>query len=190
MTFVYTACADVCPAAGAVVAQVLRKVGPGVELYAITVDPEGDNAPRARAFLQRVGAAGLPVHFLLGTRRQLAPVWTRYGIVPVAMSPREAAVAARAAQLRAESGATDPIGPPPGHLAEALAKQAPALRDPYPDPADGRYRGRLRHDDVLFEHSAYVLLVDKHGRQRVGFPFEQVDPALLEHDLRTLRAEP
>ena len=38
-----------------------------------------------------------------------------------------------------------------------------------------------------FEHSAYVLLIDPQGEQRVGFPFEQLDPALLARDIRLLR---
>jgi protein SCO1 len=34
------------------------------------------------------------------------------------------------------------------------------------------------------EHSAYVVLVDGEGRQRVGFPGSQLTPEDLEHDLR------
>jgi protein SCO1 len=34
------------------------------------------------------------------------------------------------------------------------------------------------------EHSAYVVLVDRHSRQRVGFPGSQLTPEDLEHDLR------
>jgi hypothetical protein len=40
-----------------------------------------------------------------------------------------------------------------------------------------------------FEHSAYVLLIDKHGVQRVGIPFEQLDAASLAADIRALQAE-
>jgi protein SCO1/2 len=36
------------------------------------------------------------------------------------------------------------------------------------------------------EHSAYVVLVDPRGRQRVGFPFAQLTEAGLAHDLRRL----
>ena len=34
-----------------------------------------------------------------------------------------------------------------------------------------------------------MLLIDKQGEQRVGFPFEQLDPDLLEQDIRLLRNE-
>jgi protein SCO1 len=36
------------------------------------------------------------------------------------------------------------------------------------------------------EHSAYVVLVDARGRQRVGFPFAHLTQAGLEHDLGRL----
>jgi protein SCO1/2 len=45
-------------------------------------------------------------------------------------------------------------------------------------------------DDSAFEHSAYVLLLDKHGRQRISFPTDQLTPAALAHDIRKLQAEP
>lgn len=38
-----------------------------------------------------------------------------------------------------------------------------------------------------FEHSAYVLLVDAAGRQRVGHPIGRLTPEGLAHDLRRLR---
>ena len=40
-----------------------------------------------------------------------------------------------------------------------------------------------------FEHSAYVLLIDKRGRQRIGFPVDQLTPEGLVHDIRKLEAE-
>jgi protein SCO1/2 len=39
-----------------------------------------------------------------------------------------------------------------------------------------------------FDHSAYVLLIDRRGRQRVGWPVERLFPEGLAHDLRTLGA--
>lgn len=41
-----------------------------------------------------------------------------------------------------------------------------------------------------FEHSVYVLLIDKRGRQRISFPVEQLTPEGLAHDVRKLEAEP
>jgi protein SCO1/2 len=40
-----------------------------------------------------------------------------------------------------------------------------------------------------FEHSAYVVLIDGRGRQRVGFPVQQLVPEDLAHDIRRLQAE-
>jgi protein SCO1 len=41
-----------------------------------------------------------------------------------------------------------------------------------------------------FEHSAYVLLIDKQGRQRISFPTDQLTPEGLAHDIKVLEAEP
>ena len=38
-------------------------------------------------------------------------------------------------------------------------------------------------------HSAYVLLIDKRGRQRVAFPASELTPEGLAHDLKVLQAE-
>ena len=47
----------------------------------------------------------------------------------------------------------------------------------------------IQHQTDRFDHSAYVLLVDSLGRQRVGFPFSQLTTDDLSHDLRLLEAE-
>jgi protein SCO1 len=47
----------------------------------------------------------------------------------------------------------------------------------------------IRPQGEDFEHSAYVLLIDKRGRQRIGFPVEQLTPEGLAHDIRRLQAE-
>jgi protein SCO1/2 len=38
-------------------------------------------------------------------------------------------------------------------------------------------------------HSAYVLVIDKRGRQRVAFPASEVTPEGLAHDVKALQAE-
>jgi protein SCO1/2 len=43
---------------------------------------------------------------------------------------------------------------------------------------------------VLFEHSAYVMLIDKRGVQRLGIPYERLDPDRLAQDLQVLLDEP
>lgn len=39
------------------------------------------------------------------------------------------------------------------------------------------------------DHSAYVVLVDGRGRQRIGFPSQELTPEGLAHDIRMLGAE-
>jgi protein SCO1/2 len=47
----------------------------------------------------------------------------------------------------------------------------------------------IRPQGAGFEHSAYVLLIDRRGRQRIGFPVAQLTPEGLAHDIRRLQAE-
>jgi protein SCO1/2 len=47
----------------------------------------------------------------------------------------------------------------------------------------------IRPQGQGFEHSAYVLLIDKRGRQRIGFPVDQLTPEGLAHDIRKLESE-
>jgi protein SCO1/2 len=49
------------------------------------------------------------------------------------------------------------------------------------------YGIRPQGDD--FDHSAYVLLIDRRGRQRIGFPVQRLTPEGLAHDIRRLQAE-
>jgi protein SCO1 len=186
LTFLYSTCWDLCPAQAAEIARAVGEVGDGVVVYGVSVDPVGDTQERVRRWLADRGLAGGPVRFLIGAREELAPVWAAYGIVPIGATPQEAAAAAVTTdQFRAQSGGGGeaPYAPP-------VRPPSEAARDPYPDTGDLSFRGRARHAAGLdFEHSAYVMLIDKRGVQRVGFPFEQLDSELLAHDLRVLRDE-
>jgi protein SCO1 len=44
----------------------------------------------------------------------------------------------------------------------------------------------IRPQGAGFEHSAYVLLIDRRGRQRVSFPIAQLTDSALAHDIRKL----
>ena len=176
VTFIYTGCRDLCPRQAAEIKEAVVAAGGGVQVYAITVDPENDTPARARAWLERMGVAGGPVHILLGSRRELAPVWERFGIVPLAP----------------ERGEAGPVSDDDRERLEALAERPapPAAYEQYPALGDGSFRGRPRHMAGLdFEHSAYALLIDERGRQRVGFPYEQITSELLLTDFRVLKAE-
>jgi protein SCO1/2 len=47
----------------------------------------------------------------------------------------------------------------------------------------------IRPQGEAFDHSAYVLLIDRRGRQRIGFPVARLTPEALAHDIRRLQAE-
>jgi protein SCO1 len=55
---------------------------------------------------------------------------------------------------------------------------------------------RVWHDYAIqpvtpkVDHSTFVLLIDKRGLERVGFPADQLTPEGLAHDIRVLEAEP
>jgi protein SCO1 len=187
LTFLYSTCRDLCPAQAADIVGAIGKLGPlagGVLVYGVSVDPVGDTPARARAFLKKYGVYGGPVHFLVGSRAALRPVWRAYGIVPVNATPEEARAAAISYDRLQRSGGKSRAYRPPERGAPGAAQE------PYPDANDLRFRGRARHhagDD--FEHSAYVMLIDKRGIQRVGIPFEQLTPRSLATDLRRLLTE-
>jgi protein SCO1/2 len=46
----------------------------------------------------------------------------------------------------------------------------------------------IRPQERGLEHTAYVVLLDRTGRQRIGFPADKLTPEGLAHDLRQLRA--
>jgi protein SCO1 len=47
----------------------------------------------------------------------------------------------------------------------------------------------IRPQTRAFEHTVYVLLIGKDGRQRVGFPLGELTPEGLTHDVKVLQAE-
>jgi protein SCO1/2 len=100
----------------------LDRLGRDVPALLVSVDPRNDTPARARRFLLEQHVTGR-MRFVLGSERELAPVWRGYGIAP--------------------------------------------------------QRGAL-------DHSAYVVVVDRAGLQRIGFPHSQLTPEDLEHDLRRL----
>jgi protein SCO1/2 len=56
------------------------------------------------------------------------------------------------------------------------------------EPVWRAYGVRPQGED--FDHSAYVLLIDRRGRQRIGFPVDQLTSEGLAHDVRRLEREP
>jgi protein SCO1 len=188
VTFLFSTCHDLCPAEASLIGTAMERVGRGVLAYSISVDPASDTPARAKAFIERRGLDPKTFKFLLGTHDELAPVWRAYGIAPLNATHEEAIAAAEATDrfLAAVDNR-----PPQGEYQPPEREAPDAAEDPYPDPADLSYRGRSRHRQGLdFEHSAYVMLIDKHGRQRVGIPFEQLDVDGLVADFEALLREP
>lgn len=82
VTFVYTHCPDVCPLIVSNLAAVQRQLGARagrLQIVAVTVDPKNDTAGAVRKFLVERDAAGR-MDYLIGTRRQLLPVWKAWGV--------------------------------------------------------------------------------------------------------------
>lgn len=81
ITFLDSHCRQECPIAGRELAAVQRQLGRHSPLIVvvISVDPSQDTPGSARAFMREAGLRGT-WYWLFGTRRQLAPVWIKYGI--------------------------------------------------------------------------------------------------------------
>lgn len=84
ITFLYTACPDVCPVIGQVIKSAIDNLGARgarLNVIAVSVDPRGDTPRAVRGWLTR---QRLPRTFRygVGTRAELAPVWKAYFATP------------------------------------------------------------------------------------------------------------
>lgn len=131
LSFMYSHCRDTCPLMATEIRGALDTLpdnGHNVPVLAITVDPIHDSAASAHAFITREQMTGR-MRFLLGSYRELGPIYKRYAIQP-------------------EFNAT----------------------------------GR----EYSHGHSSFVILIDRRGFQRVGFPAGQLVPEDLAHDIKVL----
>jgi len=130
VTPTYTTCDESCPIAVQQVRGALDDLEAGdrerVRAFALSADPDNDTPENAQAFLLKRRVRGY-LDYLLGTRRELQPVWREYGFAPQ----------------------TD-----------------------------------------TQEHNSYIVLLDRAGRQRVGFPLQYVTPEALTHDIELLLRSP
>jgi protein SCO1/2 len=81
VTFMYSTCEDTCPAIAAQIATGLEELGRNVPTMLISVDPKNDTPENAQRFLNKNRLRGR-AQFVLGTQRQLAPIWRAYSILP------------------------------------------------------------------------------------------------------------
>ncbi|HEY7893022.1 MAG TPA: SCO family protein [Solirubrobacteraceae bacterium] len=82
LTFIYDHCPDTCPLIVDHLRQALAQLGPRaheIQVVAVSVDPKGDTPKTVNAFLARHGMTGR-MEYLIGSRKELAPVWKAYGI--------------------------------------------------------------------------------------------------------------
>ena len=85
VTFLYTHCDDTCPAQAQTVRGAFDDLGTDVPAIAVSVDPAHDTEHSARAFLGEQRALGR-IHFVLGTRAQLRPLWKGFYVAPQRVS--------------------------------------------------------------------------------------------------------
>ena len=81
VTFLYTSCEDTCPAQAQTIRGALDELGEDLPALAVAVDPPRDTAESARAFLAEQRVTGR-LDFVLGSSRQLRPVWNGFYIAP------------------------------------------------------------------------------------------------------------
>ena len=124
-TFLYSHCKDTCPVEARLIAEAVQELRRPVAVLAFSVDPARDTGASVHAFMRRERISA-PIRWVLGTERQLQPIWKGYAILP------------------------------------------------------------QRADE---EHMARIVLIDKRGFQRVGYPFDQTTPGRIAHDMRMLEQE-
>lgn len=142
--FMYSHCQDFCPLQAQQIRAALDELGHDVPVLALSMDPANDTPTSVRAFEARNGMLGR-MHFLLGSRAQLIPIWAQYGVVPqTALSQHSSRV------LVLDRDGREVVSfPPDGLTPEGLAhdiRRVEATRSrggPAPSSAPGAV---LRHD--------------------------------------------
>jgi protein SCO1 len=81
VAFLYTHCPDVCPLIAQNLNAALARAG-DLRVVAVSVDPKGDTPGAVRAYARshRLRPA---FHYLIGSRRQLQPVWRSWHVATV-----------------------------------------------------------------------------------------------------------
>jgi protein SCO1/2 len=82
LTFIYDHCPDTCPLIVGNLHASLLQLGPRaskLQIVAVSVDPRGDTPKTVKRFLALHDMTGR-MEYLIGTKRELAPVWRKWGI--------------------------------------------------------------------------------------------------------------
>jgi protein SCO1/2 len=92
VTFLDSQCREACPLIAGHVGRALDRLGAEnrsrIAALAITTDPAEDTPASAAAFLRRYGAQG-QLRYLLGSERELRPVWRAFAVLPSADTGRD-----------------------------------------------------------------------------------------------------
>ncbi|MGH3040457.1 MAG: SCO family protein [Gaiellaceae bacterium] len=84
LTFLESKCKEACPIIASQLARGIERLTPDererVVAIAISTHPADDTPTNVRAFLRAQGADG-KLHYLLGSERELRPVWTRFNVL-------------------------------------------------------------------------------------------------------------
>ena len=82
LTFIYDHCPDVCPLIVSNLHNALAQLGgqaAKAQVVAVSVDPRGDTPRTVKAFLRAHEMTGR-MEYLIGSKKQLIPVWKAWGI--------------------------------------------------------------------------------------------------------------
>jgi len=82
VTFLYSHCPDVCPLIASNLRVAQNLMGPAAakaQIIAVSVDPRGDTPKTVAAFLATHAVTGR-MQYLIGSARQLASVWSAWGV--------------------------------------------------------------------------------------------------------------
>ncbi len=136
LTFLYTACPDICPVVTAHLRDAHEMLGGDaqeVAIIAVSIDPERDSVEQAYDYSERWRMAD-KWSFLVGEEADLGPVWAAYYVDPAKVGP--------AAARETPHDESEPSGG-----VTALAKDIAA-------------------DAYTVDHSAPVYLIDRQGLLR------------------------
>ena len=156
LTFLYTACPDICP----IVANHLRDVhsllgeeADDVGIVVISIDPARDTVQAAHEYSEKWGMLDNWA-YLVGDREQLSSVWKAYFVDPIVGDASHTAVTGAAPTATATRGGVNDF------LRETI-------------------------EQYTISHSAPVYLIDRERVMRVLFTLP-LDPEEIVHDIRKL----
>ena len=80
-TFLYSHCKDTCPVEARLISSAVQQLGHPAAVIAFSVDPAHDTGASVHAFMreQKVSA---PIRWVLGTPKELQPIWKGYAVTP------------------------------------------------------------------------------------------------------------